>query len=159
MTMEEVRRYERETQEATNELIGLVAPAISVSEVGQPAAPRSAPASAPSTPLTDDAPDFLAAPKTRPRKKSAKARRHTCNTPGFTTPSLPSPPGCRLSTTLSLSSGSQEDASSLVLWDPPPLPPYLLHRRRLLGSGRASGSFLHSTQNLKVSSIFWNMSK
>ncbi|XP_025921016.1 cytoplasmic phosphatidylinositol transfer protein 1-like [Apteryx rowi] len=71
MTMEEVRRYERETQEATNELIGLVAPAISVSEVGQPAAPRSAPASAPSTPLTDDAPDFLAAPKTRPRKKSA----------------------------------------------------------------------------------------
>lgn len=38
-------------------------------------------------------------------------------------------------------------------------PPYLLQRRRLLGSGRASGSFLHSTQNLKVSSIFWNMSK
>ncbi|NXA37501.1 PITC1 protein, partial [Eudromia elegans] len=28
MTMEEVRRYERETQEATNELVGLVAPAI-----------------------------------------------------------------------------------------------------------------------------------
>ncbi|NXQ91013.1 PITC1 protein, partial [Nyctibius grandis] len=36
MTLEEVRCYERETQEATNELIGLVAPAIAVSEVGQP---------------------------------------------------------------------------------------------------------------------------
>uniref|UniRef100_A0A8D0FC88 Uncharacterized protein n=2 Tax=Strigidae TaxID=30459 RepID=A0A8D0FC88_STROC len=71
MTMEEVRRYERETQEATNELIGLVAPTISVSEVEQPTATHSAPASAPSTPLSDEAPDFLAPPKTRPRKKSA----------------------------------------------------------------------------------------
>ncbi|NXP59028.1 PITC1 protein, partial [Chloropsis cyanopogon] len=71
MTMEEVRRYEQATQEATNELIGLVAPAISVSEVGQPAATHSAPASAPSTPLSDEAPEFLAPPKTRPRKKSA----------------------------------------------------------------------------------------
>ncbi|XP_042654524.1 cytoplasmic phosphatidylinositol transfer protein 1-like [Tyto alba] len=71
MTMEEVRRYERETQEATNELIGLVAPTISVSEVGQPTATHSAPASAPSTPLSDEPPDFLAPPKTRPRKKSA----------------------------------------------------------------------------------------
>ncbi|KAM6379480.1 LOW QUALITY PROTEIN: cytoplasmic phosphatidylinositol transfer protein 1-like [Pluvialis apricaria] len=71
MTMEEVRRYEQETQEATNELIGLVAPAISVSEVGQPTATHSAPASAPSPPLSDEAPDFLAPPKTRPRKKSA----------------------------------------------------------------------------------------
>ncbi|NWU73218.1 PITC1 protein, partial [Pterocles burchelli] len=71
MTMEEVRRYEQETQEATNELIGLVAPAIAVSEVGQPTATHSAPASAPSTPLGDEAPDFLAPPKTRPRKKSA----------------------------------------------------------------------------------------
>lgn len=71
MTMEEVRRYERETQEATNEIIGLVAPTISVSEVGQPTATHSAPASAPSTPLGDDAPDFLAPPKARPRKKSA----------------------------------------------------------------------------------------
>ncbi|KAF1524118.1 Cytoplasmic phosphatidylinositol transfer protein 1, partial [Eudyptes sclateri] len=71
MTMEEVRCYERETQEATNELIGLVAPTISVSEVGQPTASHSAPASAPSTPLSDEAPDFLAPPKTRPRKKSA----------------------------------------------------------------------------------------
>lgn len=69
--MEEVRCYERETQEATNELIGLVAPTISVSEVGQPTATHSAPASAPSTPLSDEAPDFLAPPKTRPRKKSA----------------------------------------------------------------------------------------
>ncbi|NXL87214.1 PITC1 protein, partial [Alectura lathami] len=71
MTMEEVRRYERETQEATNEIIGLVAPTISVSEVGQPTATHSAPASAPSTPLSDEAPDFLAPPKARPRKKSA----------------------------------------------------------------------------------------
>ncbi|GAB0196305.1 cytoplasmic phosphatidylinositol transfer protein 1-like [Grus japonensis] len=71
MTMEEVRRYERETQEATNELIGLVAPTISVSEVGQPTVTHSAPASAPSTPLGDEAPDFLAPPKNRPRKKSA----------------------------------------------------------------------------------------
>ncbi|KAK2533471.1 hypothetical protein Q9233_004685 [Columba guinea] len=71
MTMEEVRRYERETQEATNELIGLVAPSISVSEVGQPTATHSAPASAPSTPLSDEAPDFLAPPKNCPRKKSA----------------------------------------------------------------------------------------
>ncbi|NXB40825.1 PITC1 protein, partial [Eulacestoma nigropectus] len=71
MTMEEVRRYEQETQEATNELIGLVAPAISVSEVEQPTATHSAPASAPSTPLSDEAPEFLAPPKTRPRKKSA----------------------------------------------------------------------------------------
>lgn len=71
MTMEEVRCYERETQEATNELIGLVAPTISVSEVGQPTATHSAPASAPSTPLSDEAPDFLTPPKTRPRKKSA----------------------------------------------------------------------------------------
>lgn len=50
--MEEVRQYERETQEATNEIIGLVAPTISVSEVGQPTATHSAPASAPSTPRT-----------------------------------------------------------------------------------------------------------
>ncbi|NXO51060.1 PITC1 protein, partial [Aramus guarauna] len=67
----EVRRYERETQEATNELIGLVAPTISVSEVGQPTVTHSAPASAPSTPPGDEAPDFLAPPKNRPRKKSA----------------------------------------------------------------------------------------
>ncbi|NWW46404.1 PITC1 protein, partial [Pedionomus torquatus] len=66
MTMEEVRRYERETQEATNELIGLVAPTISVSEVGHPTATHSAPASAPSTPLSEEAPDFLAPPKSRP---------------------------------------------------------------------------------------------
>lgn len=71
MTMEEVRQYERETQEATNEIIGLVTPTISVSEVGQPTDTHSAPASAPSTPLSDDAPDFLAPPKARPRKKSA----------------------------------------------------------------------------------------
>ncbi|XP_053936865.1 LOW QUALITY PROTEIN: cytoplasmic phosphatidylinositol transfer protein 1 [Cuculus canorus] len=72
MTMEEVRCYEQETQEATNnELLGLVAPTIAVSEVGQPAAMHSAPASAPSTPLGNEAPDFLSPPNTRPRKKSA----------------------------------------------------------------------------------------
>lgn len=69
--MEEVRKYERETQEATNEIIGVVTPSISISEVGQAPVTHSAPASAPSTPLSDDPPDFLSAPKDRPRKKSA----------------------------------------------------------------------------------------
>ncbi|XP_074867377.1 cytoplasmic phosphatidylinositol transfer protein 1-like [Carettochelys insculpta] len=71
MTMEEVRQYERETQEATNELIGRVTPSISISEAEQPSATQSAPASAPSTPLSGDAPEFLHVPKDRPRKKSA----------------------------------------------------------------------------------------
>ncbi|NXR15074.1 PITC1 protein, partial [Semnornis frantzii] len=71
MTMEDVRRFERETQEATNELVGQVPPTISVSEVAQSMATHSAPASAPSTPLSNDPPDFLGPPKARPRKKSA----------------------------------------------------------------------------------------
>ncbi|XP_030067894.1 cytoplasmic phosphatidylinositol transfer protein 1 isoform X2 [Microcaecilia unicolor] len=71
MTMDEVRQYEKETQEATNEKIGMVMPTISISTVGQSSATRSAPASAPSTPLSGDPPDFLNAPKDRPRKKSA----------------------------------------------------------------------------------------
>ncbi|XP_043567909.1 cytoplasmic phosphatidylinositol transfer protein 1-like isoform X2 [Chiloscyllium plagiosum] len=71
MTMDEVRQYEKQTQEATNEKIGIMAPTISVSEAAQPPATRSAPASAPSTPLSGDPPDFLTVPKDRPRKKSA----------------------------------------------------------------------------------------
>ncbi|XP_066546007.1 cytoplasmic phosphatidylinositol transfer protein 1 [Amia ocellicauda] len=71
MSMEEVREYERETQEATNEKIGLMAPTISIHEVAQPPTTRSAPASAPSTPVNGDPPDFLSVPKDRPRKKSA----------------------------------------------------------------------------------------
>lgn len=56
---------------------------------------------------------------------------------------------------------SPPELALLGAQEPSPTPPplYLLHRRRLLGSGRASGSFLHSAQNLNVSSIFWNMSK
>ncbi|XP_059835122.1 cytoplasmic phosphatidylinositol transfer protein 1-like [Hemitrygon akajei] len=71
MTMDEVREYEKQTQEATNEKIGILAPTISISEAAQPPATRSAPASAPSTPLSGDPPDFLSVPKDRPRKKSA----------------------------------------------------------------------------------------
>ncbi|XP_069762162.1 cytoplasmic phosphatidylinositol transfer protein 1-like [Narcine bancroftii] len=71
MTMDEVREYEKQTQEATNEKIGIMAPTISISEAAQPPATRSAPASAPSTPLSGDPPDFLSVPKDRPRKKSA----------------------------------------------------------------------------------------
>ncbi|XP_041062408.1 cytoplasmic phosphatidylinositol transfer protein 1-like isoform X4 [Carcharodon carcharias] len=71
MTMDEVREYEKQTQEATNEKIGIMAPTISISEAAQPSTTRSAPASAPSTPLSGDPPDFLSVPKDRPRKKSA----------------------------------------------------------------------------------------
>ncbi|XP_067859481.1 cytoplasmic phosphatidylinositol transfer protein 1-like [Heptranchias perlo] len=71
MTMDEVREYEKQTQEATNEKIGIMAPTISISEAAQPSATHSAPASAPSTPLSGDPPDFLSVPKDRPRKKSA----------------------------------------------------------------------------------------
>ncbi|XP_023677888.1 cytoplasmic phosphatidylinositol transfer protein 1-like isoform X1 [Paramormyrops kingsleyae] len=71
MSMDEVRQYERETQEATNEKVGLVTPAIAVHEVPRAPATRSAPASTPSTPVNGDPPDFLAVPRERPRKKSA----------------------------------------------------------------------------------------
>ncbi|KAK1162789.1 cytoplasmic phosphatidylinositol transfer protein 1-like isoform X1 [Acipenser oxyrinchus oxyrinchus] len=71
MTMDEVRRYERDTQEATNEKIGPVAPTICVSEVSKPSTSRSAPSSAPTTPVNGDPPDFLNVPKDRQRKKSA----------------------------------------------------------------------------------------
>ncbi|MGH0120476.1 UNVERIFIED_CONTAM: hypothetical protein FKN15_066363 [Acipenser sinensis] len=71
MTMDEVRKYERDTQKATNEKIGPVAPTICVSEVSKPSTSRSAPSSAPSTPINGDPPDFLNVPKDRQRKKSA----------------------------------------------------------------------------------------
>ncbi|XP_036400055.1 cytoplasmic phosphatidylinositol transfer protein 1-like isoform X1 [Megalops cyprinoides] len=71
MTMDEVREYERNTQEATNEKIGLVTPTISIHEVAHSTTTRSAPASAPSTPVNGDPPEFLSVPKDRPRKKSA----------------------------------------------------------------------------------------
>ncbi|CAB1450718.1 unnamed protein product [Pleuronectes platessa] len=71
MTMEEVREYERATQEATNLKIGSFPPAISISETPLPSCARSGPNSAPSTPLSTEAPEFLSVPKDRPRKKSA----------------------------------------------------------------------------------------
>ncbi|XP_007524297.2 cytoplasmic phosphatidylinositol transfer protein 1 [Erinaceus europaeus] len=72
MTMDEVREFERATQEATNKKIGVFPPAISISSISLlPSSVRSAPSSAPSTPLSTDAPEFLSVPKDRPRKKSA----------------------------------------------------------------------------------------
>ncbi|KAK9534991.1 hypothetical protein VZT92_007400 [Zoarces viviparus] len=71
MTMEEVREYERATQEATNLKIGTFPPAISISETPLPSSARSGPSSAPTTPLSTEAPEFLSVPKERPRKKSA----------------------------------------------------------------------------------------
>uniref|UniRef100_A0A6I8P579 Phosphatidylinositol transfer protein cytoplasmic 1 n=1 Tax=Ornithorhynchus anatinus TaxID=9258 RepID=A0A6I8P579_ORNAN len=72
MTMDEVREFERATQEATNKKIGVFPPAISISSISLlPSSIRSAPSSAPSTPLSTDAPEFLTVPKDRPRKKSA----------------------------------------------------------------------------------------
>ncbi|NXK95969.1 PITC1 protein, partial [Formicarius rufipectus] len=71
MTMDEVREFERATQEATNKKIGIFPPAISISNISMPCSTRSAPSSAPSTPLSTDAPEFLTVPKDRPRKKSA----------------------------------------------------------------------------------------
>ncbi|KPP79014.1 cytoplasmic phosphatidylinositol transfer protein 1-like [Scleropages formosus] len=71
MTMDEVREYERATQEATNKKIGIFPPSISISETPLASSSRTGPSSAPSTPLTTDAPEFLSVPKDRPRKKSA----------------------------------------------------------------------------------------
>ncbi|XP_039596813.1 cytoplasmic phosphatidylinositol transfer protein 1 isoform X1 [Polypterus senegalus] len=71
MTMDEVREFEKATQEATNKKIGVFPPAICISESTLPSSTRSAPSSAPSTPLSTDAPEFLTVPKDRPRKKSA----------------------------------------------------------------------------------------
>ncbi|XP_034882117.1 cytoplasmic phosphatidylinositol transfer protein 1 isoform X2 [Mirounga leonina] len=92
MTMDEVREFERATQEATNRKIGVFPPAISISSIPLlPSSVRSAPSSAPSTPLSTDAPEFLSVPKDRPRKKSAPEtltlpdpeKRATLNLPGM----------------------------------------------------------------------------
>ncbi|KAM3826673.1 cytoplasmic phosphatidylinositol transfer protein 1-like [Vipera latastei] len=71
MTMDEVRLYEKETQQATNDIVGIMTPTISISEVHLPPSTQSAPSSAPSTPLSGEAPEFLHVPKDRQRKKSA----------------------------------------------------------------------------------------
>ncbi|XP_062853893.1 cytoplasmic phosphatidylinositol transfer protein 1-like [Trichomycterus rosablanca] len=71
MTMDEVREYERTIQEATNEKIGVIPPSISIGGTPLPSLAPTGPASAPSTPLYTDAPEFLSVPKERPRKKSA----------------------------------------------------------------------------------------
>ncbi|XP_056144446.1 cytoplasmic phosphatidylinositol transfer protein 1-like [Lampris incognitus] len=71
MSMEEVREYERATQEATNLKIGTFPPSISITETPLPSSARSGTNSAPSTPLSTEAPEFLSVPKERPRKKSA----------------------------------------------------------------------------------------
>ncbi|XP_059897454.1 cytoplasmic phosphatidylinositol transfer protein 1 isoform X1 [Gadus macrocephalus] len=91
MTTEEVREYERATQEATNLKIGTFPPAISINDTPLPSSGHG-PSSAPTTPLTTEPPDFLAVPKDRPRKKSAPetltlpdpARRNS----GFRLPSI-----------------------------------------------------------------------
>ncbi|EHB13255.1 Cytoplasmic phosphatidylinositol transfer protein 1 [Heterocephalus glaber] len=92
MTMDEVREFERATQEATNKKIGVFPPAISISSIPLlPSSVRSAPSSAPSTPLSTDAPEFLSVPKDRPRKKSAPEtltlpdpeKKATLNLPGM----------------------------------------------------------------------------
>ncbi|KAJ1071953.1 hypothetical protein K5549_013820 [Capra hircus] len=92
MTMDEVREFERATQEATNKKIGVFPPAISISSTPLlPSSVRSAPSSAPSTPLSTDAPEFLSVPKDRPRKKSAPEtltlpdpeKKATLNLPGI----------------------------------------------------------------------------
>lgn len=71
MTMDEVREYERNIQEATNQKIGMFPPSISISETPLSSCALTGPASAPSTPMCTDAPESLSVPKDRPRKKSA----------------------------------------------------------------------------------------
>uniref|UniRef100_A0A3Q3DA09 Cytoplasmic phosphatidylinositol transfer protein 1-like n=1 Tax=Hippocampus comes TaxID=109280 RepID=A0A3Q3DA09_HIPCM len=103
MSMEEVREYERATQEATNLKIGTFPPTIAISETPLPCSTRSGPNSAPSTPLSTEAPEFLTVPKDRPRKKSAPE-----------TLTLPDPQGRRdslfkLPSFFSWNSGSQPE--------------------------------------------------
>lgn len=71
MTMDEVREFERNIQEATNQKIGMFPPSISISETSLSSCALTGPASAPSTPMCTDAPESLSVPKDRPRKKSA----------------------------------------------------------------------------------------
>nr|XP_023412746.1 cytoplasmic phosphatidylinositol transfer protein 1 isoform X1 [Loxodonta africana] len=101
MTMDEVREFERATQEATNKKIGVFPPAISISSIPLlPSSVRSAPSSAPSTPLSTDAPEFLSVPKDRPRKKSAPEtltlpdleKKATLNLPGMHSSNKPCRP-------------------------------------------------------------------
>lgn len=67
MTMDEVREFERTIQEATNQKIGIFPPSISISETPL----SSCSLSAPTTPMSTDAPESLSVAKDRPRKKSA----------------------------------------------------------------------------------------
>lgn len=101
MTMDEVREFERATQEATNQKIGIFPPAISITDFVLPSSARSGPSSAPSTPLTTEAPEFLLVPKDRPRKKSApetltlpdlKENSTTLNLPNSLSSNKPSDP-------------------------------------------------------------------
>lgn len=101
MTMDEVREFERATQEATNQKIGVFPPVISISSIPLlPSSVRSAPSSAPSTPLSSDAPEFLSVPKDRPRKKSAPEtltlpdpeKQNTLNLPGVPSSDRPCRP-------------------------------------------------------------------
>lgn len=71
MTMDEVREFERTIQEATNQKIWMLPPSISISETPLSSRALTGPASAPTTPMCTDAPEFLSVPKDRPRKKSA----------------------------------------------------------------------------------------
>lgn len=71
MTMDEVREFERNIQEATNQKIGIFPPSISINEKPLSSCALTGPASAPSTPMCTDAPESLSVPKDRPRKKSA----------------------------------------------------------------------------------------
>lgn len=71
MTMDEVREFERDIQEATNQKIGIFPPSISISETSLSSCALTGPASAPTTPMCTDAPESLSVPKDRPRKKSA----------------------------------------------------------------------------------------
>ncbi|KAI5108825.1 cytoplasmic phosphatidylinositol transfer protein 1 isoform X1 [Silurus meridionalis] len=95
MTMDEVREYERRSQEATNQKIGMFPPSISIGEMPLSSQAPSGPASAPSTPLYTDAPEFLSVPKERPRKKSAPETL-TLSEPGQSVP-VPAPNHASLS--------------------------------------------------------------
>ncbi|KAM9483485.1 cytoplasmic phosphatidylinositol transfer protein 1-like [Clarias gariepinus] len=95
MTMDEVREFERRIQEATNQKIGMFPPSISIGEMPLSSLALSGPASAPSTPLYTDAPEFLSVPKERPRKKSAPETL-TLPEPGQSVP-VPAPNHASLS--------------------------------------------------------------
>ncbi|KAG5278871.1 hypothetical protein AALO_G00103640 [Alosa alosa] len=96
MTMDEVREFERTIQAETNQKIGVFPPSISIGETALSSLTPTGPASAPSTPLCTDAPDFLSIPKDRPRKKSAPEtltlpQPASAQDPASTSPSTPGP--------------------------------------------------------------------